>query len=197
MSPRSDSGGCHKWWRESELAYIREHAGKVPAREIRKALRVSRRQLENAARRMRLAGEDVDLRCFRPRTLICPSCGCARTLFGDEGVCEPCRLARRLAATEAEIADLLPLLSPADRAVYERTEAKRETRGDPMPAAPRTSGMGAYERAVAEERHDVEMERWQAARLKRLLKAAQKRKERVSKKAARNGKDLGSEQNPS
>lgn len=37
---RADSGRRHKWWRESELAYIREHAGRVPAREIRKALRV-------------------------------------------------------------------------------------------------------------------------------------------------------------
>lgn len=194
---RADSGRRHKWWRESELAYIREHAGRVPAREIRKALRVSRNQLKHAAARMREAGEDVDLRCFRPRTLVCPSCGMGRTLFGSEGVCEPCRLARRLADTEAEIADLLPLLSPADRETYERTEAKRETRGDPMPASPRTSGMTAYERARAEEAHDMAMERWQAARLKRLLKAAQKRKERVSRKVKTGRKDLPFEQNPS
>lgn len=179
---RADSGRRHKWWRESELAYIRERAGKVPAREIRKALRVSREQLKGAVRWMRARGEDVDLRCFSPRTLVCPSCGMARTLFGAEGICEPCRLSRRLAETEAEIAGLLPLLSAPDRATYERTEAKRETRCDPMPASPRTAGMTAYERARAEERHDIAMERWQAARLRRLLKAAQKRKERVSKK---------------
>lgn len=194
---RADSGRRHKWWRESELAYIRERAGKVPAREIRKALRVSREQLKGAVRWMRARGEDVDLRCFSPRTLVCPSCGMARTLFGAEGICEPCRLSRRLAETEAEIAELLPLLSAPDRATYERTEAQRETRGDPMPATPRTSGMGAYDRAVAMERHDIAMERWQAARLKRLLKAAQKRKERVSKKAREARKDFPFEQNPS
>lgn len=194
---RADSGRRHKWWRESELAYIREHAGKVPAREIRKALRVSREQLKGAVRWMRARGEDVDLRCFSPRTLVCPSCGMARTLFGAEGICEPCRLSRRLAETEAEIAGLLPLLSAPDRATYERTEAQRETRGDPMPATPRTSGMGAYDRAVAIERHDIAMERWQAARLKRLLKAAQKRKERVSKKVREARKDFPFEQNPS
>lgn len=194
---RADSGRRHKWWRESELAYIRDHAGRVPAREIRKALRVSREQLKGAVRWMRARGEDVDLRCFTSRTLVCPSCGMARTLFGSEGVCEPCRLARRLAETEAEIADLLPLLSPADRATYERTDAQRETRGDPMPASPRTSGMGPYDRAMAEERHDIAMERWQAARLRRLLKAAQKRKERVSKKAKEGRKDFPSVQNPS
>ena len=194
---RADSGRRHKWWRESELAYIREHAGKVPAREIRKALRVSREQLKGAVRWMRARGEDVDLRCFTSRTLVCPSCGMARTLFGSEGVCEPCRLARRLAETEAEIADLLPLLSPADRATYERTDAQRETRGDPMPASPRTSGMGPYDRAMAKERHDIAMERWQAARLRRLLKAAQKRKERVSKKAKEGRKDFPPCQNPS
>lgn len=194
---RADSGRRHKWWRESELAYIRERAGKVPAREIRKALRVSREQLKGAVRWMRARGEDVDLRCFSPRTLVCPSCGMARTLFGAEGICEPCRLSRRLAETEAEIAELLPLLSAPDRATYERTEAQRETRGDPMPATPRTSGMGAYDRAVAMERHDIAMERWQAARLKRLLKAAQKRKERVSKKVREARKDFPFEQNPS
>ncbi len=194
---RADSGRRHKWWRESELAYIRDHAGRVPAREIRKALRVSREQLKGAVRWMRARGEDVDLRCFTSRTLVCPSCGMARTLFGSEGVCEPCRLARRLAETEAEIADLLPLLSPADRATYERTDAQRETRGDPMPASPRTSGMGPYDRAMAEERHDIAMERWQAARLRRLLKAAQKRKERVSKKAKEGIKDFPPGQNPS
>lgn len=194
---RADSGRRHKWWRESELAYIREHAGRVPAREIRKALRVSREQLKGAVRWMRARGEDVDLRCFRPRTLVCPSCGMARALFGAEGICEPCRLARRLAETEAEISALLPLLDAAGRATYERTEAQRETRGDPMPASPRTSGMGAYERAVAEERHDIAMERWQAARLKRLLKAAQKRKERVSRKAKEARKDFPFDQNPS
>lgn len=194
---RADSGRRHKWWRESELAYIRDHAGRVPAREIRKALRVSREQLKGAVRWMRSRGEDVDLRCFTSRTLVCPSCGMARTLFGSEGVCEPCRLARRLAETEAEIADLLPLLSPADRATYERTDAQRETRGDPMPASPRTSGMGPYDRAMAEERHDIAMERWQAARLRRLLKAAQKRKERVSKKAKEGRKDFPPDQNPS
>lgn len=194
---RADSGRRHKWWRESELAYIRERAGRVPAREIRKALRVSREQLKGAVRSMRGRGEDVDLRCFTPRTLVCPSCGMARTLFGAEGICEPCRLSRRLAETEAEIAGLLPLLSAPDRATYERTEAQRETRGDPMPATPRTSGMGAYERAVAMERHDIAMERWQAARLRRLLKAAQKRKERVSKKVREVRKDFPFEQNPS
>ena len=194
---RADSGRRHKWWRESELAYIRDHAGREPAREIRKALRVSREQLKGAVRWMRARGEDVDLRCFTSRTLVCPSCGMARTLFGSEGVCEPCRLARRLAETEAEIADLLPLLSPADRATYERTDAQRETRGDPMPASLRTSGMGPYDRAMAEERHDIAMERWQAARLRRLLKAAQKRKERVSKKAKEGRKDFPPGQNPS
>ncbi|WP_417572125.1 hypothetical protein [Paratractidigestivibacter faecalis] len=185
---RCDRGRRHKWWRESELAYIREHAGRVPAREIRKALRVSREQLKGAVRWMRRRGEDVDLRCFSPRTVVCPSCGMARTLFGSEGICEPCRISRRLAETEAEIAGLLPLLSPADRAVYERTEAKRETRADPMPAAPRTAGMTAYERARAEERRDMAMERWQADRLRRLLKAAQKRKERVSRKVGKGRK---------
>lgn len=181
---RSDAGRRHHRWRESELAYIREHAGRVPAREIRRALRLSKSQLDNAVRLMRARGEAVSLRCFRPRTAVCPSCGCARSLFGREGICEPCRLRRRLAEIEADVAALLPLLGPEDRAVYERTESARESRVDPMPVKPPAGGLDPYSAARAEERYDLAMERWLSTQLRRRIKAAQKRKDRISKKLA-------------
>ena len=73
-------------------------------------------------------------------------------------------------------------LTPEQRAVYEMTEAERESRADPMPKKPPTDGMDAYERAKAAEDYDEAMERWAATYLKRKVKAAQKRKERIQKK---------------
>ena len=180
---RRDAGRPHKWWTERELAYIRERAGRVPAREIRRDLRVGARQLESAVRSMRLRGEDICLRSYRRRTLICPACGCRRALFGRDGICEPCRRARQLAELEGRISDLLALLPPGERRVYEETESGREARAvDPMPSPPRTAGMDRYRRDRAEDEYDMAVERWQARRLKRLVRAAQKRKERIARK---------------
>lgn len=179
---RSDAGRRHHIWRESELEYIRAHAGKVPAREIRRALRISKSQLDNAVRLMRAHGEAVSLRCFTPRTAVCPSCGCARSLFGSEGICEPCRLSRRLSSIEADCSMLMLMLPPSERAVYEETEAERESSAEPMPRKRPTSGLDPYRAAKAEEEYDLAMERWASRTLKRRVRAAQKRKERISKK---------------
>lgn len=187
---RRDKGRRHHSWRTAEFDYIREYAGKIPAREIRRNLRLSKNQLDNAVRLMVARGERISLRCFTPRTLICPACGCARTRFGREGICEPCRLRRRLGEVEAECAGLLPLLSPADRATYERTEAKRESSSEPMPVRRPTAGLDPYRAARAEEDYDVAVERWQVRELRRRLKAAQRRKERISKKVEERRKFL-------
>ncbi|MFR2950505.1 MAG: hypothetical protein ACLTKG_03590 [Collinsella intestinalis] len=129
---RADSGRRHKWWRESELAYIREHAGKVPAREIRKALRVSR---EHYGRGPPDAAGRTWILCFSPGR----SCALVRmaTLFGAEDLraVQALPQARR---DRGETRGRCPPPAP-DRATYERTEAQRETRGDPMLATPRTS----------------------------------------------------------
>lgn len=73
--------------------------------------------------------------------------------------------------------------SPLDeRDTYEKTEAETESRRDPMPKAPNTEGLSYYERAKAEEAHALACEECLAGNLRREIKAAQKRKERISKK---------------
>lgn len=180
---RSDAGRSHHRWRTSELERIAELAGRVPASQIRRELRLSKNQLDNARRVINASGGSVSLRCYRHRLGLCPACGCRRATLGRHGICEPCRRARQLAAIEARAASLLARLPPEERRVYELTEAKRESAAaGPMPSAPDTSGMSRYEAERAAEEHDAAMERWLCAYLYRRVKAAQKRKERIEEK---------------
>lgn len=103
-------------------------------------------------------------------------------LLGSEGICEACRRSQQLARIEAEVADLLARLPESERALYAETEAERETSGEPMPAMRSTKGLSRYRAAKAEEQNDLAMEQWRVRRLRRLVKAAQKRKERIRRK---------------
>lgn len=179
---RRDKGRPHRAWRKADLDRIAELAGKVPAREIRRELRLSKNQLDNARRVINASGGHVSLRCYRHRLELCPSCGCRRATLGKDGICEPCRRQQQLEAIEARIAELLPRLTAEERRTYERTECGRESRADPMPQAPDTSGMSHYAADKAAEAHDEAMERWLCRYLYRRVKAAQKRKERIEKK---------------
>lgn len=173
-------------WTTGDLRRVAELAGTMPERELRRRLKLSAGQLRYAVRLLRENGVNVTTRYYEPRLGTCPVCGCRRATLGGEGVCEPCRLERRLAETEWEVADLMGRLTPAQRAVYEGTESKRESRADPMPSPPDTRGMDAYEGAKALEEYEAAMERWKTAYLRRRLKAAQKRKERIRRKAEAN-----------
>lgn len=174
-------------WTTGDLKRVAELAGTVPPRELRRRLKLSRGQLDHALRTLRAMGVRVTTRCYVPRLATCPSCGRRSATLGTEGICEPCRLERRIAAAEAEAAALLARLPPGERAVYEATESIRESRADPMPPPVDAAGLDAYEAARAEEERDAAMERWAAARLGRRLRAARKRLERIRKKAEEEG----------
>lgn len=68
-------GGRQHQWTSAEYAYVLENAGKVPPREIRRHLKVSKSQLDHACQRMRSWGCPVSLRCYEPRLAVCPHCG--------------------------------------------------------------------------------------------------------------------------
>lgn len=172
-------------WTVGERRRLAELAGRVPVRDICRELRRSRSAVTHAAAELRAQGVPADLRCHRPSTEICPSCGCARSLMGRDGICEVCRRREQLARIEAETSDLLARLPPAERALYEDTEAERGSSAGPMPALLPTTGVSRYRAARNAERNDLAMERWSVTRLRRLVKAAQKRKERIRAKVAR------------
>ncbi|NGM17744.1 hypothetical protein GMI70_07030 [Eggerthellaceae bacterium zg-893] len=166
----------------SEVQFLAANAGKMPKRDICQMLKRSSASVKMKAAALRKAGVDVCLRCYRPTLEPCPSCGRPSASIDASGMCEPCRRRDQLAAIHARIADLLPLLPPEERDTYERTEAKVGSKRDPLPEAPDTAGMTAYRRAYAEEAHAVAVEACVSANLRREVKAAQKRKERIEKK---------------
>ena len=167
----------------ADYAYVLANAGKVPAREIRRHLRITKNQLEAARRKLNRQGANITLRCFRSKLSLCPSCGCMRATVDNRwGICEPCRRARQLAEIQARTAELLGLLPESERALYAETEAEVESSADPMPSMPPTRGMSEYQRAKTTDEHDRAMERWLSTYYRRRVKAAQKRKERIEKK---------------
>lgn len=169
-------------WTTGGLMRVAALAGTMPERELRRRLRLSRGQLAYAIRALRSMGVEASTRFYEPRLGTCPACGCRRATLGEDGICEPCRLRARLAEVEWRTGELMRRLPPGQRAVYEGTEAERESRADPMPRPPATEGLDAYGRAKAAEDYDEAMERWAAANLRRRIKAAQKRKERIQRK---------------
>lgn len=175
-------GAKRRDWTVAELQFLRDNAGLMPRRELSRALKRGAASVRQQAYRMRREGEDVALRCFESRLSTCPSCGARRSRMGSEGICEPCRRRRQLAKVQGRIADLMARLPPEERAVYDATEAETESGWDPMPPPPSLAGLGRYERARAEEAREIAVEDWLARNLRRQVKAAQKRKERIEKK---------------
>ena len=170
-------------WRTSEVAYLIDNAGRVTRREICKHLRRSAESVRYMAKRLRAEGIDVSLRCYVPRVEICPACGCRRGTLGKTGICEPCERRGQLATVHGRIAELMALLPPEERETYGDTEAETESSIDPKPKPPAVShGSSYYRRMKAEEQHDREVEAWAVRNIKREIKAAQKRKERIEKK---------------
>ena len=175
-------GARQREWTVADLKFLRENAGVIPRRELSRILKRGAKSLERRVAHMREDGEDITLRCFRSKLTVCPHCGALRSRMGREGVCEPCRRRRQLAKVHHRISCIMQRLTMEERAVYQDTEAETESSHDPMPEPPDTSGMGSYERARAEEAHEIAVEAWLSADLKRQIKAAQKRKERMQKK---------------
>lgn len=173
-------------WTTGDLKRVAELAGTMPERELRRRLKLSRNQLKYAVNRLRSLGVAVTTRYYEPQLETCPVCGCRRATLGKDGICEPCRLKRQLEEIEWRVSELMDRLTPEQRAVYEKSEAQRESRADPMPKPRPTDGLDGYERAKASEEHDAAMEAWAAAYLKRRVKAAQKRKERIQEKVNEN-----------
>lgn len=184
-------GARQRPWTTREVDGLREMAGRVPRREICRRLRRSASSVKSKAHELRASGEAVSLRCHASAVEVCPACGRTSALMGRDGVCEACRRAEQLRGIEADIADILSELPADERAVYAATEAERETAGEPMPAMRPTRGVSRYEAERNSELNARAMEQWRVRRLRRLVRAAQKRRERIRRKARANGKENG------
>lgn len=176
-------GARRRDWTVAEERFLIENAGKLPKRDVCQMLKRPAESVKQKAKALRRQGVDVCLRHYSPTMDPCPHCGNLSGTIDRSGMCEPCRRRDQLATIQLRIADLLPLLPPEERATYERTEALLESKSDPLPEPPDTDGMSAYRRARAEEAHARAVEACVSRNLLREVKAAQKRKERIEKKA--------------
>lgn len=167
-------------WTTGDLKKVAELAGTMPERELRRRLKLSRNQLKYAVNRLRSLGVNVTTRYYEPQLETCPVCGCRRATLGKHGICEPCRLKRQLTEIEWRISDLMAQLTPEQRAVYEKSEAQRESRADPMPQMPPTDGMDSYEAA---KRPRSTTPPWKGGR--RHISSAASRRRRSARSASR------------
>ncbi len=172
-------------WTTAEVAYLVENAGRIPKREICKYLKRRSESVKQKAKALRAQGIPVDLRCYRPKLEACPACGCMRSTLGKHGICEVCRKRAQLTAIHSRISRLLHQIPFEERERYAETEAETESANDPMPRSPSLEGLSYYATCKAKEARDRAMEAWQIRNLTRQVKAAQKRKERIQKKANR------------
>lgn len=177
-------GAERRDWTAEEVRFLMESAGRMPRREICRRLRRSAKSVERMADRLRAQGHAISLRCWEPTLSTCPSCGRRSATARESGVCRPCVLARRLAAEEGRIADLMARLPADARAAYARAESDRGDRtSDPMPLPPAYDREPTnYERDRDAEAYDRALEEWEARRLNRRLRATQRRRERIERR---------------
>ncbi len=171
-----------KLWTTGDIKQVAELAGTMPERELRKRLKLSKRQLQYAKELLRKRGTPVSTHYFVSKLVTCPSCGKKRSTIGRHGICEPCRLRRQLAETESMIADLMHRLTREQRAVYEQTESERESKRESLPKPPNTKGLTPYEAAKAKDDYARAAEQSEITYLTRRIRAAQKRRDRIKEK---------------
>lgn len=169
-------------WTVAEEQFLIVNAGKLPKRDICQMLRRSSKSVERKAVQLRAQGARIELRYHYPTLEPCPKCGCLSGTIDRTGMCKPCRKRDQLATIEARISDLMSLLPPEERDIYERTEAKRASKLEPLPEPPNTDGMSEYRKAYHEEAYAAALEDVLIRNLNRLVRAEQKRKERIERK---------------
>lgn len=173
-------------WSVVEEQFLIANAGKIPKRDICELLRRPSESVKQKAKALRRQGMNICLRYYRPTMEPCPKCGNLSSTINRTGMCEPCRRRDQLATIEARVSELMPLLTPEQRDRYERTEAKRQSRVDPIPEPPETDGLTQWKKAYREEAYAKVVETTVSGNLRRAVKAAQKRKERIEKHAQEN-----------
>lgn len=159
-------------WTTSELAYLREAAGRVPLREIQLHLRRSAESVRKQAQ-----SQGLSLRVPAWRMEWCDECATWRMRLRKNGRCGVCQLRANIQREEERIAEALRSLPMERRLAFERGEAKkgRQKASAPPPVKRVPSDATPYERSRAEQEYLAAMERWQAERLQLRYDAAKQR----------------------
>lgn len=171
-----------KPWTSSEIQFLVANAGKISRRDICQMLKRSSASVSQKAKALRRQGVSIDLSYYEPTLDTCPMCGHLSGTLDRHGICKPCRMRDQLSAIQTRISDLLAVLPVEERAVYEKSESIVESSSIPLPTAPNLEDANNWARGYRKEKHALAVEQVVIANLKREVKAAQKRKERIEKK---------------
>lgn len=165
-------------WTLRETIAVREFAGTVPLSRLAHDLSRDVRDVASEAGRLGVPFVYVGTPLF-----WCDECASWRVKLTPSGICPFCSKRRNLIRIEERISDLLAQLPMEQREVYADTEAERGTRRrDPAPSMPDTCQMDNRAAVVAMSRYYADYDRWETKETHRIMRAAQKRKERIQRK---------------
>lgn len=178
-----EAKGKPQTWTEWQLRYLLRNAGRIPTKNLCENLERDPAEVERVTARLRALGYPVSL-----TLAVCPTCGAIAPLL-DMGICEACKNAKLLNRIDDAQSLVLQLLSGEDRAIYLDTEAEKASRKyDPMPKPTHPlDESNPVEVMRAEDKTLSDLAEWRARLINRELRAAQKRKERMARKAERRG----------
>lgn len=152
-------------WTTGEIRYLREHAGKVPLREICRHLRRSTRSVAVMAGRMRLS-----LRCYTSKLVWCPRCAAWReSVSAKTGHCRICAKRDALERAKLRTAAAYAKLPAAKKLVIDEKMSKYSSDPGPRPVHPAPFSGSHYANQKAEEEYSVALERWELGRLTKLV----------------------------
>lgn len=166
-------------WTAQELAWLAEHAGKLPLQAIAGHLGRTQGAVKQAALR---AG--VSLSCGVPQLAWCPRCATWRSAVAPEGTCRVCREQDKLDGRRAACEQALAAMTPEQRSRYqaaERWRGPRRREARPAPDAPAPSPPSSRSRRLARQRHLLALEDWEWRRLRRAYDAEKTRLSRMRK----------------
>lgn len=177
-------------WTDAERVYLENAAGKLPLKQISEALERSTSSITAEADCLELS-----LDCPSAQFVWCDKCATWRTRLNVRtGWCRVCTAREQLRGREEACAEALFLLKPNERAIYEKTEAERQTkRLPPHPVKRFVPPIESGKRSEEDARYLAEVEEWECRVLKLRYDAAKTRLRRMRQKSGSNPRKPSSE----
>lgn len=165
-------------WTLRESLIVRDFAGTMPLTKLAHDLKRDIRDVASEAGRLGVPFVYVGTPLH-----WCDECASWRIKLTPSGICPLCSKRRQLARIEGRISKLLTQLPMDQREIYADTEAERgSVTRDQTPSMPDTRKIGPRAAVVALSRYYADYDRWETKEAHRIVKAAQKRKERIQHK---------------
>lgn len=165
-------------WTLRETLYVRDWAGALPLSALAAHLRRDWREVASEAGRL-----GVPIVYMGTPLWWCDECASLTGRLHPSGTCWKCAYRRQLQRIESKTAVLLRRLPWEQIENYSVREAERGgKRRDPAPTPPDTLNAAPRAAVAAQTAYLAARSEWEAKQVRRQVKAAQKRKERIAAK---------------